>query len=100
VEHGPTLHSKFRVGNVGAAVLWQGRRGAVRIIDFAIGAPVTEAFRGAVWATAEADWKPLVRSFDGKPQEMDQGVGVGPATSLNWAGHSRKRPDSPIPGDR
>jgi hypothetical protein len=42
------------------------------VIDFAIGADVTEAFRTAVLATAETDWKPLVRMFDGKPQETDQ----------------------------
>jgi Transposase DDE domain group 1 len=42
------------------------------VIDFAIGADVTEAFRAAVQATAESEWKPLIRMFDGKPQETDQ----------------------------
>ena len=42
------------------------------VIDFAIGADVTEAFRAAVQATAESEWKPLIRMFDGKPQATDQ----------------------------
>ena len=36
------------------------------VIDFAIGADVTEAFRAAVLATAESEWKPLTRMFDGQ----------------------------------
>jgi hypothetical protein len=42
------------------------------VIDFAIGADVTEAFRAAVRTTAETEWKPLIRIFDGKPQQSDQ----------------------------
>ena len=42
------------------------------VIDFAVGADVTEAFRAAVLATPEADWQPLIRMFDGKPQQTDQ----------------------------
>ena len=37
-------------------------------IDFAMGADVTEAFRQAVLATRETEWKPLIRMFDGQPQ--------------------------------
>ena len=62
------------------------------VIEFAIGADVTEAFRAAVLATAESEWKPLIRMVDGKPQQTDQEwaeVGYVP----NWAGHSRKRAD-------
>ena len=42
------------------------------VIEFAIGADVTEAFREAVRATAESEWKPLIRWVDGKPQQTDQ----------------------------
>jgi hypothetical protein len=62
------------------------------VIDFAIGADVTEAFRAAVLATAESEWKPLIRTVDGQPQQTDQEyaeVCYVPA----WAGHSRKRAD-------
>ena len=62
------------------------------VIDFAIGADMTEAFRAAVLATAESEWKPLARMFDGQLQQTDQEyaeVCYVPA----WAGHSRKRAD-------
>src|SRR5271169_4078115 len=62
------------------------------VIDFAIGADVTGAFRRAVLATAESAWKPLIRRVDGQPQPSDQEwaeVGYVP----NWAGHSRNRAD-------
>src|ERR1700722_10604019 len=62
------------------------------VIDFAIGADVTEAFRTAALATAESEWKPLARMFDGQPQQTDQEyaeVCYVPA----WAGHGRKRAD-------
>jgi hypothetical protein len=62
------------------------------VIDFAIGADVTEAFRAAVLATAETEWKPLVRMFDGKPQETDQ-EWAEVCYVPNWAGHSRQRAD-------
>jgi len=57
-----------------------------------IGADVTEAFRAAVLATPETEWKPLVRMFDGKPQETDQ-EWAEVCYVPNWAGHSRKRAD-------
>ncbi len=59
------------------------------VIDFAIGADVTEAFRAAVLATAESELNPLIRRVDGKPHQTDQKyaeVCYVPA----WAGHSRK----------
>jgi hypothetical protein len=62
------------------------------IIDFAIGADVTEAFRTAVLATAETDWNPLVRISDGKPQETNQ-EWAEVCYVPNWAGYSRKRAD-------
>ena len=62
------------------------------VIDFAIGADVTEAFRAAVRATAESEWKPLIRMFDGKPQETDQ-EWAEVCYIPNWARHSRKQAD-------
>ena len=47
------------------------------VIEFAIGADVTEAFRTAVLATAESAWKPLIRWVDGKPQRDRSGMGRG-----------------------
>jgi hypothetical protein len=62
------------------------------VIDFAIGADVTPAFRAAVLATAETEWKPLVRLYDGKSQQTDQ-EWAEVCYVPNWAGHSRKRAD-------
>src|ERR1700690_599422 len=62
------------------------------VIEFAVGADVTPAFRSAVQATAESEWKPLIRMFDGQPQETDQ-EWAEICYVPNWAGHSRKRAD-------
>jgi hypothetical protein len=62
------------------------------VIDFAVGADVTEAFRRAVMATAESEWKPLIRMVDGKPQQTDQ-EWAEVCFVPTWAGHSRKRAD-------
>jgi hypothetical protein len=62
------------------------------VIEFAIGADVTEAFRAEVRATAESEWKPLIRCVDGKPQQTDQ-EWAEVAYVPNWAGYSRKRAD-------
>jgi hypothetical protein len=70
----------------------QGRDPRFGVIDFAIGADVTPAFRAAVMATAETEWKPLVRMFDGKPQESDQ-EWAEICYVPNWAGHGRKQAD-------
>ncbi len=62
------------------------------VIEFAIGADVTGAFRAAVLATAESEWKPLIRRVGDKFYETDQEwaeVGFVP----NRAGHSRERAD-------
>lgn len=62
------------------------------VIEFAISADVTQEFRKAVLAVAEADWQPLYRSVDGQSYKTDQEwaeVGFVP----NWAGHSKKRAD-------
>jgi hypothetical protein len=63
-----------------------------KVIDFAIGADVTEAFRAAVLATPESEWKHLMRMFDGKPQETDQEY-AEVCYVPSWAGHSKKRAD-------
>jgi hypothetical protein len=62
------------------------------VIDFAISADVTEAFRAAVLATAETEWKPLTRMVDGKPQQTDQ-EWAEVCFVPSWAGHSKKRAD-------
>jgi hypothetical protein len=62
------------------------------VIDFAIGVDVTEAFRAAVMAVAQTEWKPLVRMFDGKPQDTGQ-EWAEVCSVPSWAGHSRKRAD-------
>ena len=68
------------------------------VIDFAIGADVTEAFRAAVLATAETEWKPLIRMVDGKPQADRSGMGRG----LLRAELGRAQPQAgglSVPGD-
>ncbi|MFI4982970.1 MAG: transposase, partial [Nevskiales bacterium] len=62
------------------------------VIDFAIAADVTEAFRAAVLATAETAWQKLIRTVDGKPQQPDQ-EWTEVCYVPNWAGHSRQRAD-------
>ena len=62
------------------------------VIDFAIGADVTQPFRAAVLATAENEWKPLIRMVDGKPQVTDQ-EWAEVCYVPNWAGYSRNRAD-------
>jgi hypothetical protein len=62
------------------------------VIDFAVGADVTPAFRAAVLATPESAWKPLIRMVGGKPQETDQ-EWAEVCYVPHWAGHSRRRAD-------
>jgi len=68
------------------------------VIEFAVSADVTDAFRTAVHAVKEADWQPLYREVPGsrpglvhreKTEQEWAEVGYVP----NWAGHSRKRAD-------
>src|SRR5208283_3692642 len=65
-EQGTMLYSEFRDGNVPAGyqeelLLYcgEGKDPRFGVIDFAIGADVTEAFRAAVLATPESEWQPL-----------------------------------------
>jgi Transposase DDE domain group 1 len=62
------------------------------VIEFAVSADVTEAFRAAVLATAESEWKPLIRMFDGQSQQTGQ-EWAEVCFVPSWAGHSRKRAD-------
>jgi hypothetical protein len=62
------------------------------VIEFAIGADVTEAFRAAVLATPESAWKPLIRRVGDKSHPTDQ-EWAEVCYVPNWAGHSRKRAD-------
>src|SRR5258708_10618645 len=62
------------------------------VIDFAIGADVTEEFRAAALATPESAWKPLARMFDGQPQQTDQDDAQVCYVQAG-AGHSRKQAD-------
>jgi len=62
------------------------------VVEFAIGADVTEAFRAAVLATSEDAWQPLIRQVDDKPQQTDQ-EWAEICYVPSWAGYSRKQAD-------
>ena len=62
------------------------------VIEFAVRADVTEAFRTAVVATAESEWRPLIRRVGDKSYATDQ-EWAEVAYVPNWAGHSGKRAD-------
>ncbi len=68
-------------------------------IEFAIGSPVTPAFREAVSEVSESDWMPLYREVDGRMEE----------TGREWAevcfvpnkvGYSKKGPSYRYPATR
>jgi hypothetical protein len=73
--------------------------GSIGPLHGPIGADLTEAFRAAAMATAESEWKPLIRMFDGQPHETDQ-EWAEICYVPNWAtehakegGYSRQRAD-------
>jgi len=70
----------------------EGKNARFGVIEFAIAADVTRAFRAAVLATPATAWLPLVRMFDGKPQDTGQEY-AEVCYVPNWAGHSRHRAD-------
>jgi hypothetical protein len=70
----------------------EGKDARFGVIEFAISADVTRAFRAAGLATPETAWQPLLRMFDGKPQETGQ-EWAEVCYVPNWAGHSRQRAD-------
>jgi hypothetical protein len=70
----------------------EGKNKRFGVIEFAVGADVTEAFRAAVLATAESEWKPLVRKVDGVEYATDQEY-AEIVYVPNWAGNSRNKAD-------
>lgn len=70
----------------------EGRDPRFKKIEFAVSADVTEEFRKAVRAVAEADWQPLYRTVDGQRYKTDQEF-AEVCFVPNWAGHSKKRAD-------
>lgn len=62
------------------------------VIEFAVGADVTDALRQAVLAVPEADWQPLLRKVDDQLQDTGQQWAEVPYVP-NWAGYSKKRAD-------
>ena len=62
------------------------------VIEFAMGADVTDAFRAAVLATPQQAWKPLIRWVDDKPHQTDQ-EWAEVCYVPSWAGYSRKQAD-------
>ena len=70
----------------------EGKDSRFGVIDFAIGADVSEAFRAAALATPESEWRPLIRIVDGKSYATDQ-QWADVVYVPDWAGHSRKRAD-------
>ncbi|MFQ6018043.1 MAG: IS1380 family transposase [Kiloniellaceae bacterium] len=70
----------------------EGKDGRFGVIEFAVGADVTEEFRRAVLALPEAEWHPLYRSFEGQRHETDQ-EWAEVCFVPKWAGHSKKRAD-------
>ena len=70
----------------------QGRNKRFGVIEFAIGADVTPAFRAAVAELAEKDWHPIGQDPDDEsspPRQEWAEVCFVPA----WAGHSKNGPD-------
>src|ERR1700691_5747258 len=62
------------------------------VIESAIGADVTEAFRAAVLATSQDAWQPLIRRVDDEPQQTEQ-EWAEICYVPSWAGYSRKQAD-------
>src|SRR5271155_1360494 len=95
-EQGVMLYSEFRDGNVPAG--HEQLRVLKECLQYLpagvtkVSLRLTEAFRAAVLATAESEWKPLIRMFDGQPHQTDQ-EWAEICYVPNWAGHSKKRAD-------
>jgi hypothetical protein len=70
----------------------EGRDERFGVIEFAVSADVTEEFRKAVRAVAEADWQPLYRTVEGQRDKTDQEF-AEVCFVPTWAGHSKKRAD-------
>jgi hypothetical protein len=61
------------------------------VIEFAVGADVTESFRLAVRDVAEADWHRLSREVDGKLEDTGQEY-AEVCFVPNWVGHKKDGP--------
>ncbi len=61
------------------------------VIEFAVAADVTEAFKAAVAEVAEQDWRPLHREVNGKSVKTGQ-QWAEVCFVPNWAGHSKNGP--------
>jgi len=70
----------------------EGKNERFGVIKFAVSADVTQAFRAAAATVKEADWKPLIKQFAGKPQETGQ-EWAEVCFVPDWVGHSKKRAD-------
>lgn len=63
------------------------------VIDFAIGADVTESFRQAIREVQEVQWFPVLRTdMDGRQYETGQ-QWAEVCYVPSWAGHGKKNPD-------
>ena len=70
----------------------EGKDARFGVIEFAVSADVTEEFRKAARAVAEADWQPLYRTVEGQCYKTDQEFAEVCFVAA-WAGHSRRRAD-------
>jgi hypothetical protein len=70
----------------------EGKDPRLGVIEFAVGADVSDALRQAVLAVPEADWQPLLREVDDQLQDTGQQWAEVPYVP-NWAGYSKKRAD-------
>lgn len=69
----------------------EGKNERFGVIEFAVGVPVTEAFRLAVREVPESDWHRLFRMVDGKP--VDTGQEWAEVCFVpSWVGHKKHGP--------
>jgi hypothetical protein len=69
----------------------EGKNERFGVIEFAVGADVSESFRRAVREVAEADWHRLFRVVDGKPEDTGQ-EWAEVCFVPNWVGHKKHGP--------
>jgi hypothetical protein len=69
----------------------EGKSERFGVIEFAVGADVTESFRLAVREVAEADWHHLFRAVDGKPEPTGQ-EWAEVCFVPSWVGHKKHGP--------
>lgn len=69
----------------------EGKNERFGVIEFAVGAPVTEAFRSAVREAPESDWHRLFGMVDGKPADTGQ-EWAEVCFAPSWVGHKKHGP--------